>query len=83
MSNKENTRYVVPNPDGGWDVKKSHAGRTSAHFDRQADAQQRATEIVHNLGGGEVQIHGRNNKIRNSNTIAPAKDPFPPRDKKH
>lgn len=30
----------------------------------------------------EVITHGRDNKIRNSDTIAPGNDPFPPRDKK-
>lgn len=78
----ENNRHVVPNPDGGWDVKKPGAGRASAHTDTQADAIGRARQIVHNQGGGEVRIHGRDGQIRDSDTVAPGNDPYPPRDRK-
>jgi hypothetical protein len=75
-----NERHVVPNPDGGWDVKAPGADRSSAHKDTQADAIDRAREIVGNSGGGEVVIHGRDGRIRDSDTISPGHDPFPPRD---
>jgi hypothetical protein len=81
MANK-NSRDVVPNKDGGWDVVAPDASRASAHADTQADAINRAREIVHNAGGGEVRIHGRDGRIRDSDTIAPGNDPNPPRDKK-
>lgn len=77
-----NSRDVVPNKDGGWDVKGPGATRSSAHTDTQAQAVDRARQIVHNAGGGEVRIHGRDGKIRDSDTIAPGNDPNPPRDKK-
>lgn len=77
-----NDRHVVPNSDGGWDVVKPNASRASSHHDTQADAQDRAREIVHNAGGGEVVTHGRDGRIRDSDTIAPGNDPFPPRDRK-
>lgn len=78
----QNRRHVVPSDKGGWDVKAPGASRASAHADTQAVAIARAKEIVGNAGGGEVRIHGRNGKIRNSDTVAPGKDPYPPRDKK-
>jgi hypothetical protein len=78
----ENNRHVVPNKDGGWDVKAPSASRASAHTDTQAQAVNRAREIVHNAGGGEVRIHGRNGQIRDSDTVAPGNDPNPPRDKR-
>ena len=77
-----NERHIVPNPSGGWDVKKPGAQRSSGHFDRQADAIGRAKEIVGNTGGGEAVIHGRNALIRDSDTVKPGNDPFPPRDRK-
>ncbi len=80
----KNDRYVVRNPRGGWDVKAAHAKRASVHTEKQADAEGRAKEIVAHLGGGEVRIqraHGRG--FRDSDTVAPAVDPFPPRDRKH
>jgi hypothetical protein len=77
---KPSDRHVVPDPDGGWNVVKPGGGRASAHSDTQAEAIDRAREIVHNAGGGEVVTHGRDGKIRNSDTIPPGNDPFPPRD---
>ena len=76
-------RHVVPSPEGGWDIKKPGASRSSAHEGTQAAAIRRAKEIVRNQGGGEVRVHGRDGKIRDSDTVPPANDPFPPRDKKH
>jgi hypothetical protein len=77
-----NERHVVPNPDGGWDVKAPGAERSSADTKRQDQAIDRAREIVHNSGGGEVVIHGRDGQIRDSDTVPPGHDPFPPRDKR-
>lgn len=74
-----NNRHVVPNSGGGWDVKAPGAQRASAHTDTQADAIQRAKTIVHNQGGGEVRIHGKDGQIRNNDTVRPGNDPFPPK----
>ena len=77
-----NSRHVVPNPKGGWDVKKPGARRASAHSDTQADAERRAKEILGNSGGGESVLHGKDGKIRDADTVPPGNDPFPPRDTK-
>lgn len=77
-----NERHIVRNPAGGWDIKKPGAERSSGHFDRQSDAVDRAKEILGRDGGGEAIIHGTDNLIRDSDTVAPGNDPFPPRDKK-
>lgn len=82
MAENPNNRHVVPGKDGGWDVVKPDAQRPSAHAGTQKEAVDRAREIVHNAGGGEVRIHGRDGKIRDTDTIAPGNDPNPPRDKK-
>lgn len=74
-----NSRHVVANPNGGWDVKKPGATRPSAHTDTQREAQRRASEIVRNSGGGEVRVHGRDGRIRDSNTVSPGNDPYPPK----
>jgi hypothetical protein len=49
--------------------------RRSAHADTQAEAIARAKEIVHNAGGGEVTIHGRDGQIRAKDTVDPGNDP--------
>lgn len=77
-----NERHVVPDPEGGWDVVKPGADRASAHADTQADAIDRAREIVGNTGGGEVVIHRPDGSIRDSDTVSPGNDPNPPRDRK-
>lgn len=79
----KNRRHVVPSERGGWDVAKPGAGRASSNHPTQSEAEQRAKEIVRRQGGGEVVIHGRDGRIRDSDTIPPAKDPNPPRDQKH
>ena len=76
---QKSSRDVVPNPDGGWDVKKPGGQRASSHHDTQAEAISRGREIVHNAGGGELRVHGKDGKIRDSSTIPPRNDPFPPR----
>jgi hypothetical protein len=80
---KGNNRHVVPNNDGGWDVKAPGARRSSSHHDTQVAAEKRAKEIVANKGGGEVRIHGRDGRIRDSDTVAPGNDPHPPWDRRH
>jgi hypothetical protein len=77
-----NERHVVPNADGGWDVVAPDARRASAHLNTQGEAIDRARQIVHNTGGGEVVIHRPDGRIRDSDTVPPGHDPFPPRDKR-
>jgi hypothetical protein len=75
-------RHVVPNPEGGWDVRKPGASRASTHHGTQRDAIARARQIVGNGGGGEIRIHDTHGRIRDSDTVAPGNDPNPPRDRK-
>ncbi len=77
-----NDRYVVKHSKG-WAVKKAGAERASGFYDTQREAEQRAKEIVSNLGGGEVRIQGKDSKWRDSDTVPPGSDPNPPIDKKH
>lgn len=38
-------------------------------------AQERAREIIHNQGGGEMLAHGKDGTIRAKDTIPPGNDP--------
>jgi hypothetical protein len=80
MTSKD--RFVVNHPDG-WAVKKGGAERASGIFDTQRAAEQKAKEIVSNNGGGEVRIQNRHGQWRDSDTVTPGNDPFPPRDNRH
>lgn len=77
-----NERDVVRHPDG-WAVKAPGGERASSVHETQAEAIERAKEVVSNLGGGEVRIQGKDGKWRDSDTVAPGNDPNPPKDKKH
>ncbi|MGE0652613.1 MAG: DUF2188 domain-containing protein [Alphaproteobacteria bacterium] len=76
-----NDRFVVNHPDG-WAVKKPHAERASGVYATQREAEQRAKNIVWNLGGGEVRIQDRHGQWRDSDTIVPSHDPDPLREKR-
>ena len=69
---------VVPSPTGGWDVQADGGKRPSSHHPNQAEASQAAKRYAKNAGGGEVRLHGKDGKIRSTNTIGKT-DPFPPR----
>jgi hypothetical protein len=68
-------RNVVPDGNGGWRVEKPGAERASAVAPTQAEAIDRAREILHNAGGGELKIHNREGEIRAHDTVPPGNDP--------
>jgi uncharacterized protein YdaT len=71
--------HVVPHKDG-WATKKEGAGRVGVVTDTQKQAIERARDQA-KREQGEVVIHGRDNKIRDSDSYG--RDPNPPKDKKH
>jgi hypothetical protein len=70
------SHHVVPNPDGGWDIKKGGADRASGHFPNQKEAINRGREISRNQHS-ELVIHRRNGQIREKDSHG--NDPFPPK----
>jgi hypothetical protein len=76
--------HVTKDRDSGdWKVKKESASRAAGFANTQKEAQKIAKKLAANSGGGEVKIHSPKGPIIDSDTVAPANDPFPPRDKKH
>lgn len=72
------THHVVPNPDGGWDVRKGGSSRSSGHYDTKKDAVDAGRDISRNQGS-EFLIHGKDGKIQTSDSHG--NDPNPPRDR--
>ena len=70
--------HVVPNPNGGWDVKRGGGERASVHTDTKAEAVKVGREISQNQGS-EFIIHGLDGKIQRSDSHG--NDPCPPKDK--
>jgi uncharacterized protein YdaT len=73
MSSK--TTHVVPNQNGGWDIKQGGGQRSSGHFDKKQDAVDRAREISKNQGN-ELVIHNKDGKIAQKDSHG--NDPYPP-----
>jgi len=77
-----NRRNVTPNGDGRWAVHRPGANRASSIHVTQRAAEDRAREALVNTGGGELTIHGRDGRIRDSDTVAPGNDPSRSKDTK-
>jgi len=81
-SGRGGSRHVVR--DGkGWASKKPGTAKPESRHRTQGAAEKSAKRQVRREGGGEVRIHGRDGRIRDSDTVPPGRDPFPPRDHKH
>jgi len=76
MPKKNRSHHVVPNVDGGWDVKKGGSNRVSGHFDTKQNAIDAGREISRNQGT-EFFIHGKDGKIQRKDSHG--NDPFPPK----
>lgn len=75
-------KHVVPTGKG-WGVKTPGVAKPASTHRTQSAAEQAAKASVRRGGGGEVVIHGKDGRIRDSDTVAPGHDPFPPRDSQH
>lgn len=75
MPRKEH--HLVPNSEGGWDVRKKGAGKASAHADTKAEAERLGREISRNQKS-EFIIHDKHGTILGSDSHG--NDPCPPKD---
>ena len=56
------SHHVVPDPKGGWNVKKGGSERASRHFDNKADAVKWGRQVSKNQGS-EFYVHRRDGTI--------------------
>ncbi len=80
---KGRDRTVSHRPNGTWANKRNDADRASSLHATQKQAEQAARNMLTNQGGGELMTKGLDGKIRSKDTIAPGKDPNPPKDTEH
>jgi len=71
--------HVVPNPQGGWDVRKENAQRASVHTDTKKEAEDKGWQISQRQKT-ELVIHNKDGQISRSDSHG--NDPNPPKDKK-
>jgi hypothetical protein len=57
------THHVVPDPKGGWNVRKGGTSRASGHFDTKKKAEKFARKVSINQNS-ELIIHGKDGKIQ-------------------
>jgi hypothetical protein len=81
MSQKNN-RIVFKRGDE-WVNRKLDADRASSVHTTQQSAEIAARQMLKTSGGGELITKGLDGKIRSKDTIGPAADPCPPRDREH
>jgi len=72
--------HVVPNPGGGWDVKRPHAERASSHHLTKEEALVSGRELA-KTDSSELIIHGLDGKIQDSDSFG--NDPVSSVDTKH
>lgn len=70
------THHVVPNPDGGWDVKRGGGERASSHHETKREAIDQGREVSRRQGT-ELRIHNQDGKIGSSDSHG--HDPNPPK----
>lgn len=75
MSRK--THHVVPDPNGGWNLKKGGGERAIKHFGRKSDAVDHGRQVSINQQS-EFIIHKKDGTIQKSDSHGG--DPFPPKD---
>ena len=76
MPKKKKTTHVVPNPDGGRDVKKGGQKKPVSHHIKKATAIDRARNTSKNEKS-ELYIHGKDGKIQRKDSHGG--DPHPPK----
>ncbi len=66
-STSGNTRFVQPNPQGGWDNKKAGATRAGSHHDTKQEAVDAARRMSQREGS-ELKIKNLDGKIAQSDS---------------
>ena len=74
-----NEHHVVPNKDGGWDVKRNGWKSSSVHKDTKKEAED-AGRVISKNQGTELIVHNKDGKI--SSADSHGNDPCPPKDQK-
>ena len=76
MTKKAGTHHVVPNPRGGWDVKRGGAARRTSHHKTKQEAVDSGRQVSRNQQT-EFYVHNRDGRIAQKDSHG--NDPFPPK----
>lgn len=70
------SHHVVPNPKGGWDVKRGGSSRATSHHGTKQAAIDSGRQVSRNQGT-EFRIHNKDGRIAQSDSHG--NDPHPPK----
>lgn len=73
-------QHVVPNKNGGWDIKGEGNSKSTKHTETKAEAINLARDIAKNQKS-ELVIHNKNGQISDKDSFG--NDSCPPKDTKH
>lgn len=73
----KNSHHIMPDPDGGWNVRKGGAARASKHFDTKKGAISWGREVS-NKEHSDLVIHNRDGTIERKDSYG--SNPLPSRD---
>jgi hypothetical protein len=76
MKKSPATHHVVPNPKGGWDLKRGGGDRASSHHETKREAVD-AGRRVSRTQGTELRIHNKDGRIAGGDSHGG--DPYPPK----
>lgn len=76
MKKGPDTHHVVPNPNGGWDVKRGGSRRATSHHETKRDAIDNGRKVSRNQRT-EFRIHNKDGRISRSDSHGG--DPYPPK----
>ena len=74
MTPRRNTRHVVPNPNGGWSVRKYGAERATRVFPSQ-EAAVAAARLLAQAENTDLYIHARDGSVRQKHSFRRSTDP--------
>lgn len=77
-ASSKTSHHVVPDPQGGWNVKKGGSAKASNHYGTKDAAVAKAREISRNQGS-ELYIHRKDGTIQRK--ASHGRDPNPPKDR--
>ncbi|HMM46129.1 MAG TPA: DUF2188 domain-containing protein [Candidatus Macondimonas sp.] len=70
------THHIVPNPKGGWDLKRGGGERATSHHETKREAVD-AGRKVSRAQGTELRIQNKDGRIAGSDSHGG--DPYPPK----
>ena len=76
MNRGPQTHHVVPNPNGGWDVRRGGASRASSHHETKRAAIDSGRSVSRRQDT-EFRVHNKDGRIAGSDSHGG--DPYPPK----